>query len=873
MFDRETIQNRTYQHMQSFWYVYSLIGILLFTVWTRAQGRENIETDGDWLFTSSDGFYWLRSAEYTGDNFPNILSFDPMTGFPEGLSGTAFGSLYEQLVIIVGYIISFGSPSSETVQLVLAYSPVVASVGIVYMTYCITRQVTSSRVSSLLSAGVLSLVPGQFYVYGTVGFVGNELVSVFFILVTLYYILRAVEEAGQSIIVYEVLRDAEIRSWAFTVLKASLAAALAYLTWSVSIVFLLLLVVSVLPYCLIAYRTATLRPTLLTVLVINTIVFLTVLASVPDVGSYAVHDPSLTHVIVMMSSVLLSFVYWIATLMAESRNIAFNRYVAAILTPTILFAIVASISSTISEAFTSLASVASVEYTTILEIILLEYGFVYVVGAAGVILMAVQTVLSRGQNNNLYVTLVFSVIAVALAYTTPSLSYVAAPFIAIASGVAISGLIQYIELPPSVKQIRGYHALTVFIVAVLIAPVLIIPVEAQTVYNSSAEDQIDDTVAQWEEPLLWMADNTEDTGIQDQEPYSESDFTYPDDAYGVLSWSNAGYWIPTLGDRPSVTNPTGQQQEHVAEFLLAQDEEEANDVLESMGDIRYFAIDSETASPLTGLPEVESAHPVYNEEDLYTPYFRSEPGEGLLLQFAQKEQEYYNSMLGRMFVGNTGAIEASTNTIEYTTSQGQRVVQPAISPVTQHETVEDAISTVESEPEVSHGGMKNPPERVDALEGYRLVKSSPSQQISVQEELFQIQGISEISDFELDDLTNDIPSSVKIFERVDGATVELDGLSDDASYKVEVDVTDPTAGGVFAEEDEEFTYVQHVEDSELTLPYATTGYDEVLYPPEVRGDSSYRVISTEHDEPVAEFDVDETDVINDTDPISVDIEN
>ena len=53
------------------------------------------------------------------------------------------------------------------------------------------------------------------------------------------------------------------------------------------------------------------------------------------------------------------------------------------------------------------------------------------------------------------------------------------------------------------------------------------------------------------------------------------DFEYPEGAYGVLSWWDYGHWITGEGERIANANPFQQNVREAADFLLAQDEEEA----------------------------------------------------------------------------------------------------------------------------------------------------------------------------------------------------------------------------------------------------------------------------------------------------------
>jgi dolichyl-diphosphooligosaccharide--protein glycosyltransferase len=138
-------------------------------------------------------------------------------------------------------------------------------------------------------------------------------------------------------------------------------------------------------------------------------------------------------------------------------------------------------------------------------------------------------------------------------------------------------------------------------------------------------------------------------------------------------------------------------------------------------------------------------------------------------------------------------------------------------PVEAYNSSEEAAEAARQDPNARHGGIDGqPPERVDALEHYRLVHASePSSSDRLDEPPF----------FEAYNI--DAPSKVpyvKTFERVEGATVEGTGGPADAEVEVSVRMEMPTV-------DRTFTYRQFVRTDdqgnfETTVPYSTTGYDE-----------------------------------------------
>jgi len=256
---------------------------------------------------------------------------------------------------------------------------------------------------------------------------------------------------------------------------------------------------------------------------------------------------------------------------------------------------------------------------------------------------------------------------------------------------------------------------------------------------------------------------------------------------------------------------------------------------------------------------MEEFHPEIDRGDSYGPYYAARPGQRAQLQFQQRTQTYYQTMIGRLFVGHGSAMEASNTTIDYTTQRNARILQPSANPIVEHNSTQEARELEDSNVEVSRGGINNPPERVDALENYRLVKSSAGRLYQTREFAYEAQRVNENIQRDIRaDYINDVPSTVKIFQRVDGAEVTGDGFGQYETLELEVDAVDPAFGQT------EFTYTQRVQveggQFNTTLPYSTTGYEDVENPPEVRGDSEYRILNGD-DEVIKTFQVKESDVI------------
>jgi dolichyl-diphosphooligosaccharide--protein glycosyltransferase len=172
----------------------------------------------------------------------------------------------------------------------------------------------------------------------------------------------------------------------------------------------------------------------------------------------------------------------------------------------------------------------------------------------------------------------------------------------------------------------------------------------------------------------------------------------------------------------------------------------------------------------------------------------------------------------RLYQFHGSAREPATIVTRFeTTERGIPLPPQSTNPIETYNTSEAAREAAREDPNARHGGIDGqPPERVEALEHYRLVHASePSSSDRLDEPPF----------FEAYNI--DAPSKVpyvKTFERVEGATVEGTGGPANAEVEVSVRMEMPSV-------DETFTYRQFVRTDgqgnfETTVPYSTTGYDE-----------------------------------------------
>jgi dolichyl-diphosphooligosaccharide--protein glycosyltransferase len=391
----------------------------------------------------------------------------------------------------------------------------------------------------------------------------------------------------------------------------------------------------------------------------------------------------------------------------------------------------------------------------------------------------------------------------------------------------------------------------------------------------------------WDQSLQWMEENTPAPGQYnnpDGEPIDylgtydrTDDYEYGAGAYGVLSWWDYGHWITSRADRIPNANPFQQGARPAADFLLAQSEQEAMTVLGEQLDegenaeTQYVMIDwqmAETEGQVGGkfFAPVQF-HDEYEESDFYQRMLLPDAGQitsGQQLfqqtQMIVHSQQYYESMITRLY-----HYHGSARTPE---AIGTEVLSGQQRPVRSFESVEAAEEwAAESETRQVGGVGLLPEERVAALEHFRVVHMSETSAIprrgdskaqeladngvsfarsvvtrrtlersGIQQAYLQryqnrfgggeqqqqlVQQLATQRASQAVRGTN--PAWVKTFERVPGATLTGDG-PENTTLRLSVPIQ-PANGN-------EFSYTQRIETDDngefsTTVPYSTTGYDEI----------------------------------------------
>jgi len=949
-----------------------LLSVVAVMLWIRLQSYDNFVRGGQVYFSGNDAWYHLRQVQYTVQNWPSTIPFDPWTHYPFGTSVGQFGTLYDQIIATAALVIGLGSPSETLVAKTLLVTPAVFGALVVIPTYLIGKRL-GGRTGGLFAAFVLMLLPGAFLRRGLVGFADHNIAEPFFQGFAVVALLVALAVAQRDRPIWELVVAREWEEVKPTVAWSALAGVsigLYIWTWPPA-VLLLGIFATYIAYQVVSDHAGGRSPDHVAFVAVVSMAITAVmsLARFEEV-SYSVSEITIIQPVIAIGIGLGAAVLaWAARVFesveTDDERIAehgFTWTVAALGVVGVLsvvlidqppFDIIGSNllrfvgfsagaqTRTIGEAQPFLQS-GSVRYYGSFGVILAEYGFAFITALAATVWLLVKPLWKRGTTGDYYylagsalvvlfifvgapvfndiasglgfnpqvtglaviAALVFGATArirydaehlfvfvwaafiTAAAFTQVRFNYYLAVTVAVMNAYFLKEILAIIGIEAvadiSLPDIDTYQYIAVALsILVVLGPVLVVPVSlgntgnpdidrtntAVSVGNSTGPG----SVTIWDENLQWMNDNTPAEGnlagagnanaLEYYGTYqrpADSDYEYPEGAYGVMSWWDYGHYITTRGERIPHANPFQEGARSAANYLLAPSEEEANEVLANIDDdgeaeqMRYVMVDWQmvTVGSKFGAPVVFDDDT--NASEYYAPTLRAQQtqqGTRYGVAFQDKKQRYYQSMMVRLYRFHGSRADPTVNTLfgervvvfDYDTVSAEDGTTYKVLPQGENATAVRTFANesaaqqfVEEDGTAQIGGVGSfPRESVPALEHYRLVSTSNTSAYSSSQYQRTVLQESQSLGLRPSLLQQTQPQWVKTFEKVPGATVEGDGAdpNETLTATVEMEVPEGGTGGNAST----FTYEQQTTanadgEFEFTVPYSTAGYDE--YGPE-----------------------------------------
>jgi len=871
------------------YYHYAVLVLLVtFAFWNRTKNWQNYVVNGEVLFRGNDPWYHYRSTQYIVNNFPASMPFDTWTHFSFGTASAQFGTIYDQFVALAALVVGLGSPDAELVRMVALFAPAAIAALIAVPTYVIGRRI-GGRFAGVVGVAILAFASDRLLSLSVAGFYDHHVAEALTQALAVLGVMVALHVAEQEKPVYELLAAREVdalrRPLGWAVL-AGFAVSLYLAVWPPGVLLVGILGVFFVVHLSFEYlrgRSPEHAAFAGAVALGTTGVLQLSSVRATEIGatSRGLLQPGLAFAVAFGCV----FMAWLAR-QWDTRNLVPYGYPLAVVGIISAGAAVMAVALPGLFGFFSdqILRVVGLELAsptagTVGEAQPLQPGRLYsfyrlalfTALTGGLILLARQYFDEEPRGEHLLVVVWF-VFIVAATLTQARFAYYLTVPVAALNAAFVGAVMKLVGGVDESLEIEAYQILAVAaVLMVVIAPLFLFG--AGPIRSASAAQNPGGVVG-WQDSLDWMADNTPEEGqyanasAEPMEYYGTykrtGDYDYPAGAYGVMSWWDYGHWITASGERIPNANPFQQGSDDAARYLLSQSENESFAVLDEIDEddahTRYVMVDwkmvqTESLRPVRGkffapptfVDGVDRS--TYYTRVLATDQLRQRGLFSSTLAIRHK-QAYYNSTMARLYLYHGSAQEPRPYVLDWQRQErnlgnGETFVGAPQQgpPVKLFDNMSAARAFAEDDDTAQIGGFgPYPRERVPALEHYRLVYMDERsalegggevaafrrnlQQSGLDRQLQEQSGEdagSQIQQQAVQTLYPNSPAWTKTFERVDGATVEGTGPAN-ASLQLRVQLR--PENGI------PFTYTQRVEtdangEFSTTVPYATTGYDEV----------------------------------------------
>jgi len=770
-----------------------------------------------------DPTYQLRRIEQVIANYPNIAWFDPMTYFPFG-QPMHWGPLFPFLGATISLL--FGATTRTEIISVTLFIPCAMAALMVPVIYLLVRKVADWK-AGLAAAFFIAIVPGQFFFRSYYGYLDHHAGEVFF---STFFCLCYV-----TALVYSRKHPVDIankETWKVPIILGVLCG-LSYLLglalMPTMILFALIVGIFTPLWFIIQRYIGHLGAS---ALVINSVTFLVAIIGYFFIGVhaegglnyYTIGHPIAYSLLILANLLLFGFSY-------KLKEKPYWYYVGAIIGVSILG--IVALALILPDLFSYFMANANaffgtddIHWKTIQEARAWSFDDAWRTFQYSLLLFgAGVAVLIYRIRKELCPSHAFTLIwALVILYATCQhirYEYYLAVPVAILSGIAVGFALNLIKFPflsrieaqsrdeahergkrksekshdgGSFKSLHHEEMLGkyLFLAIILIFALLF-------TYQALGRDLIvgaNNLNPDWREATEWLNQNTPDPGLDYYAIYDAKNFSYPDSAYGVMSWWDYGHMITFIGKRMPNANPFQygvNGPNGSARFFMTQNESEADQILENLK-TKYVITDYEMdtgkfwAMATWDDPDVG----VYPYQRTFIFPSPEDPKSGI--NYPLLTNEYYQTMISRLH--NFDGAYTEPDKVYFL-----RYMKPSISGLSAPLVVDGtqtnythAKSLVESfNPEenpkydviLANFGFADPVEPVPALNHYRLIFESHTRTTSKDEHDLRY---------------------VKIFEYVKGAQIKGDGM-------LELPVKTNTG--------REFTYRTQSINGTFTVPYPT----------------------------------------------------
>jgi len=757
------------------YYHYVTLALLaVFALWNRTRLWENFVVRGEVLYRANDPWYHLRNVQYTVDNFPATMPFDPWTYFSFGTPNSQFGTLFDQIMATMALIVGLGNPSDQLVRLVVLFAPALFGVAVMVPAYFIGRRL-GGRAAGVISASVIAFGAGSLLSQSVAGASDHHVAEALFQALAVLGMMKAVSVAEDEKPVWELVtgreRAALRRPLGWSIL-AGVAVAAYLWVWPPGVLLLGILGLFFVVHLSAEYvrGRSPEHAAFAGAVALGT-------AGILQLGTLEVFDIAATDRSLLQPGLALAvavgavFLAWLAR-QWDSRDQPAALYpvaVAALLaTSGLLFAFglpdlfgffvtqVDRVLGFMTPTGATAGTVGEAQPGNVGQFVS-GYKLATVTALIGAfVLLAKQALDEEARGEGLLVVL-WAAFMVAASLTQARFSYYMAVPIGALNAALVGLIVRRLGSMRGGVEIEPYQVLTIAAVVVLVVAPMVFGIGGPTATAVAAASSGPGGITGWQSSLDYINESTPLEGQYanpDADPLEyygtfarTEDFDYSAGAYGVMSWWDYGHWITTQGGRIPNANPFQQGSNDAARFLLAGNESQAEAVLASIDEddakTRYVMVDWKMVET-DAFPPVRGkffAPPTFKENvskpDFYSRIVSRSQFEqtGNLLGSTvtmRHKQPYYESMVTRLYVFHGSSAEprpfvldwegrerelANGETFTFGPQDGAALKSfPNMSAAREYVAGDDTSQI---------GGIgPYPRERVPALEHYRLVQMS-----------------------------------------------------------------------------------------------------------------------------------------------------
>jgi dolichyl-diphosphooligosaccharide--protein glycosyltransferase len=675
--------------------------------------HDQIFVNGAVWFRETDAYYYMRNIETLVHNFPHYNSFDPYMLFPGG-GGALARPFFAWLVAGIILLVKGAASSLHSMEVVAAYMPAILGTLTLIPVYFIGKELFN-RWAGVISAALVAVLPGEFLHRSLLGFTDHHIAETLFSTVCMLFLIMAIKRARERDISFKQVLNRDwstiTRPLVYTLL-AGIFLGLYLLSWQGGLMFIFIIFI----YLVIQFIVDHLRRKSSEYLcIVGTPLFIIALLMLLPLLAKGTLD-TMSRVSLLIAILVPIALSVISQLMA-ARTLKPVYYVLVLLGLTgIGLAVLHAVDPSLLGSMLSLFSVfgQSGAMLTVMEAtgILFPQGTFtlsmawanfttsFFISFIALVMLAFVVVKERSAHKTLF--LVWSVVMLLAVLGQRRFGYYFAVNAALLTGyfswkmLDIAGLGKLLSKPrevvEAVKKFRKKkkHAretpkaktfmqpggvwVSVIVVGIVLFFAVIFPSvglwkDAPTDLGGGLYIGYTKPLAQqapimdngWYNSTLWLKDNTPDP-FGDPDFYYElyppqTEFEYPETAYGVMSWWDYGYFIMQIGHRIPNANPGQAGAVQAGKFFTAQNESAAQAIVEEYNlGTKYVMIDQAMA---TGKFYAMAEWAGKNTTEFYEAYYvpAEQGGQWATLFYPA----FYQSMAIRLYNFDGRAVTPTTN--------------------------------------------------------------------------------------------------------------------------------------------------------------------------------------------------------------------